>query len=128
LRAEIARGRSCASILVVPQRKMVLVRALYGRRPWPELELTWEAPWGSSPERGGRGKERGTDRWVPWGGGGRARPGLLCLPVRDCLLYVREESRKEEGEEKRERKEKKGRKKSEKISNLEISKKIKDNL
>jgi hypothetical protein len=64
------------------------------------------------------------------GGGGRARPGLLCLPVRDCLLYVREESRKEEGEEKRERKEKKRRegKKSEKISNLEISKKIKDNL
>jgi hypothetical protein len=106
---------------------MVLVRALYGRRPWLELELTWEAPWGSSPERGGRGKERGTARWVPWGGGGgRAQPGLLCLPIRDYLLYVREESRKEKRRE-REKKRREG-KKSDKISNLEISKKIKDNL
>jgi hypothetical protein len=38
LRAGIAKGRSCASILFTPRRKTTLVRALHGRQPWPELE------------------------------------------------------------------------------------------
>jgi hypothetical protein len=42
------------------------------------------------------------------GGGGSARAAPCCLPVGDCLLYVREESRKEEGEEKREKRKEEG--------------------
>jgi hypothetical protein len=68
-------------------------------------------------------------RWVPWGGRG-GRPELLYLPVRDCLLYVREESRKEEGEEKRREREKKRReeKKAKNFQTWKFPEKIKDNL
>jgi hypothetical protein len=66
LRAGIARGRSYASVLITPRRKMDLCEALRGRRPWPELELPCE-PMGSSSERG---------RWRGRGGGGAARGSM----------------------------------------------------
>jgi hypothetical protein len=120
LRVEIVRRRLCASVLVVSRGKTALVRALPGRRPWLDFELHGR-PWGSSPERRERGKGRGRGGGC-WGCYWRLRAqwgwGLLgcamvwaapcCQLVRDCSLYMREESRKEK---RRERKEKKGRKK-----------------
>jgi hypothetical protein len=58
LRVRIARGRSYASILVVPQRKTTLGRALHGRAAMARVGAPWSAM-GSSPERGKRGKEEG---------------------------------------------------------------------
>jgi hypothetical protein len=109
LRAGIGRGRSCASILVVPRRKMTLVRALHGGQPWPEFELHgWS--WESLPERGERGKGRGRGGrgcGAPGGGRREAQPGLLRAVSLFVMLVVRE-GRKQEGEEmRRERKEKK---------------------
>jgi hypothetical protein len=62
-----------------------------------------------SPERkgGGRGDGGGWREWLlgaPWGG------GSCCLPIHDCLLYGREERRKEEGEEKKKKRKEKKRK------------------
>jgi hypothetical protein len=64
-----------------------------------------------SPERkgGGRGDGGGRREWllgVPWVG------GSCCLPIHDCLLYGREERRKEK---RRKRKGRKRREKQEKI-------------
>jgi hypothetical protein len=99
---------------------MSLCETLYGRRPWPELELHGPAM-GSSPEMGKRGKEEGSRggtagsaAWVEGGlqegrhGGSGLQPlfGLLL----GLLLYMR---RKEEGEEKK-RKEKEGKEKRKK--------------
>jgi hypothetical protein len=71
----VARGRSCASILVVPRRKTTLVRALHGRASMAGVGASREAPWGSSPERGERGKERGRGG-RDWGGRGAVGGGL----------------------------------------------------
>jgi hypothetical protein len=64
LRPGIARGRSCASVLVVPQRKPSLVEALHERRPWLDLSSMD----GSHGELGGRGREekgkRGEQQWA----------------------------------------------------------------
>jgi hypothetical protein len=114
LRAGIARGRSCASILVVPRRKTSLCEALHGRRPWPELELPWE-PMGSSTERGKRGKEEG-NRGALLGGGMGAARGRHGRGCRRCTLLTawfgllwsgavsEEGNRKEEGEREKKRK------------------------
>jgi hypothetical protein len=99
LSAEIVRGRSCASVLVIPRRKKGLCEALPGRRPWPELELPWD-PMGSSPEREGRGKgkrERAAQLGCSWGHheeGEGYRRGVhhgtppSCSSVRCCCLHV----------------------------------------
>jgi hypothetical protein len=96
LRVRIARGRLCASVLVVTQRKMALVRALLGRATMAGVG----APCVVMGE-------------LAVGGGGR-------------------EERKQEGgrreEKKKGRKKKEKEKKWENFLNLEISKKIKDNL
>jgi hypothetical protein len=129
LREGIARGRSCASVLIVPQRKMTLVRVLHGRRSWPELELQGRHH-GGAQRRGEIGGRSGAGGCDCWGGGARGRAGcrreswwlLLCLccscalVVREKKLVVREkkvggrrreekrEKRKEEGKEKKKRK------------------------
>jgi hypothetical protein len=91
--------------LVILRIKIALGRVLHGRQSWPELELH-----GRRHEeliREGREAEGEGARL----GGGSARAALCCLPIRDCLLYVREESRKEEGEEKREKRKEEGKEK-----------------
>jgi hypothetical protein len=114
LRAGIARGRLCASVLVIPQRKMVLIRTLYRRRPWIDLELHhW--PWGSSSEREERGTGRGRGGGglgAPWGGAAR-RSSAPTAPVRSARLFGPAVSRREGGT--REEKEKQGKKKEEKM-------------
>jgi hypothetical protein len=97
----------------------------------PCLELPWEGShgrsWSSMASHGelageegegdgGEGAQLGAP-WGAWGGAARSSstPATPCsFPVRDCLLYVREESRKEEGEEKK----MKGRKRKEKKKNI----------
>jgi hypothetical protein len=57
LRVGIARGRSYASVLIIPRRKTSLCEATHGRRPWPDLklyEISWELT-GEGKERRGRG-------------------------------------------------------------------------
>jgi hypothetical protein len=110
LRAGIARGRSCASILVVPQRKTALVSALHGKQPWPELEFHGKHHGGAR-----RGGERGGRRGAARGGraiGGLAMEDQMCdlLVCCSCMLYVR--GKQEGGKRRKQRKEKKGRKKS----------------
>jgi hypothetical protein len=61
-----ARGRSCTSVLVIPRRKMALVRALHGRAAM--------ARGGARPERKDRGKGRG--RECAWLGGTMGGGGL----------------------------------------------------
>jgi hypothetical protein len=92
LRAGIARGRLCASILVIAQRKTALIRALHGRQPWPDLS-SMGGGHGSSPERkGGSGGEGQGARLLGHRGGVRLqhgdRPGLLSGSV---LLFREEE-------------------------------------
>jgi hypothetical protein len=77
-----------------------------------------EAPWGSSPERGERGKERGVVGVTGGcqGGcrrGGGARPGLLRAISLFVMLVVRE-GRKQEGGRRREEREKKRRREGKK--------------
>jgi hypothetical protein len=132
LRARIARGRLWAYVLVIPQRKLSLVRALHKRRPWSDFELHgW--PWGSSPEREERVKGRGEgQRPRLWGGGKEGGPpwrgaawrrGLGANAARSLLsLFVRKKERRE-----RKRKENKNGKFS-KPGNWGGGGKIKDNL
>jgi hypothetical protein len=115
LRSGIAKRRSYASILVIPQRKTVLVGALQRRRPWS----------------GGKG----------WAGYGAGIGGAMRVPAlrereaqSDGSFFVRAATLcRKEGEEREEKKEK-GRKKGEKekrenFPNLNFfGKKIKDNL
>jgi hypothetical protein len=63
LRAVIARGRPCASVLVAPQRKMTLVRALHGRAAMAGVG----APWPIMGELVGEGREGEGERWVRLG-------------------------------------------------------------
>jgi hypothetical protein len=90
-----------------------------GGQPWPELELHGQ-PWGSSPERKGKGEgEEGEGGGAPWGLGPAAPLSVEGAPAfcKCCshLLYVR---RRREGG-KREEKENKKKKKCGKISKLE---------
>jgi hypothetical protein len=106
LRAGIARGRLCASVLVISWRKMSLVEALHGRVAMAEVGT----PWPAMGELAGEGREgEGKGRGVGATGGGGMGGGLLgalgllglwLLYSVSMLLYVR---RKEEGEEKREK-------------------------
>jgi hypothetical protein len=125
----IARGRSCASVLVIPRRKMSLCETLHRRRPWLESELPWQ-PMGSSPERGRRetGKRKqGHGLGATWGAA-RGAMGLLlsllvCAAVAGCFVLAVPE-KKEGGRRKREikkRNEKKREKKKKygKFSKLE---------
>jgi hypothetical protein len=133
LRVRIARGRSYASILIIPRRKTRLCEALHGRRPWPDLssmggshgelaegegEGEWEEGQGDPP-----GEGEGCSG-VPWGWllGAAGCPYVLSVV---CVLNLRKERRKKKGEEKKERKK---RKKYGKLSKLENFLKIKDNL
>jgi hypothetical protein len=121
LRAGIARGRLCASVLVVPRRKTALVRALHGRRPWSELEIHGELP--REEGDGGKGAQLGGARM------GRGRGAILMAarsssaPAAPCsfsacvLLAVPE---KQEGgrrkEKRREKRKEEGRKNGKIIS------------
>jgi hypothetical protein len=95
---------------------MILCEAPHGRRPWPDLKGSMGAHRrgegeGKGKERRGRGRGlEGAAGGAPWDHGGKAR---------------RREEKKRKGKEKK-RKEKK--EKYEKILNLKIYKKIKDNL
>jgi hypothetical protein len=126
LRVTIARGRSYASVLVIPRRKMTLGRALHGRAAMAGVGAPWAGHKGS-PQRKGKGemerereRERGRRCGAPWGGrGGMGRGARLAsysLPVAAArsLLVVRAAVR--EGEEEKEEREKKrkGRKRKEK--------------
>jgi hypothetical protein len=138
LRAKIVRGRSYASILVIPQKN-----ELVWGSPWEAAMARVEAPWeliGISLERKGKGER---DRRCPWGAAREAgASGWLpvALLVREgrkersvwWLLVAWEENRwKEKRREEREKKRRRGkRRKKERnfFSNLEISEKIKDTL
>jgi hypothetical protein len=77
LRSGIVRGRSCASILIVPRRKSSLVETFYGWLPWPSSNsITGH---GSSPGKGQgrRGEVRGGHGllWRSKGRMGGAAPG-----------------------------------------------------
>jgi hypothetical protein len=125
LRVEIARGRSCASVLVVPRRKMTMGRALHGRAAMAGVGAPWPAM-GSSSERGKRGKEegsRGRRCVAPWGGKGvmgrgaeLASRGLTVAIARSLLVVNAVVRAVREGEEEKEEREKKrkGRKRKEK--------------
>jgi hypothetical protein len=63
LRTGIAKERSCASVLVIPQRKISLCEALDGRAAMTGVGASME-PMGSSLERGKRGNEEGEGRGV----------------------------------------------------------------
>jgi hypothetical protein len=66
LRAKIARGRSCASVLVIPWRKMTLVRAFHVRAAMAEVGALWEAAMGARPRgRVGEGEWEGAGGVVP---------------------------------------------------------------
>jgi hypothetical protein len=114
----IARGRSRASMLVIPRRKTALVEAFHGGAAMVELKLHGR-PWELRPEREGRGKgrERGGCLGVPlhgWGAmGGSATRALVAAPcsVRSLAARVRNKTagRKEKRRERKEKK--KGRKK-----------------
>jgi hypothetical protein len=54
----IARGRSYASILVIPRRKTSLCEALHGRRSWPDLKLHGSS-WGARRRGEGEGEGGG---------------------------------------------------------------------
>jgi hypothetical protein len=96
---------------------MALIRTLYRRRPWIDLELHhW--PWGSSSEREERGTGRGRGGGglgAPWGGAAR-RSSTPAAPVRSARLFGPAVSRREGGT--REEKEKQGKKKEEKMWNF----------
>jgi hypothetical protein len=112
---------------------MTLVRALHGRRPWPELELQGRHH-GGAHRRGERGGRRGESRAQLLGAlEGRAGCSAMA-PLFGLLAAVREkkgERRKEKRREEKRREEKRekrkeGKEKNEKekrifFPNLEIS-------
>jgi hypothetical protein len=112
LRTRILRGRSCASVLVIPRRKSALIRGLHGRRPWPNLSS--KRPWGLTEEEG-RGKGRGRGQGARRQGGGREggrHGGPLGAPWCDCLslfgpcLHAEHELEEVEEREEKEKREK----------------------
>jgi hypothetical protein len=132
----IARGRSCASISIVPRLKMTLVRALHGRAVMAGVGAPYGRSWESLLETrergrgGGEGKRLGT----PWGGMGRGcywRRGLgpCCslrlFSVRSLCLREEESMEREERKEKKRREGRKRNKKMGKILNMQIFRKNK---
>jgi hypothetical protein len=94
----VARGRSCASILVVPRRKTSLGEPPRGRAAMARVGAPWEARLGVGPQWGVM-KELSA-----------AAPFSLCME-----MLQREEEEQEEREEKEKREGEK-----EKLLNLEI--------
>jgi hypothetical protein len=94
-----------------PTKKTSLVRALHGRRPWPDFELHGRRLWGLiGEEERGRGGERGRARGCGEEEGREGGElGAVARGGRGLLLYVRKkagkgrEKRKEEGKEKMEK-------------------------
>jgi hypothetical protein len=137
LRVRIARGRSYASILIIPRRKTSLCEALHGEAAMAGFEAPLITAWQARGRgREGRGREHG---WWCRLGRGRAAGGApwgwplgaAGCPMRALctwLAVVHEEGRrrrKEKREKKRKRrkrKEKKG-KNMENFLNLKISEK-----
>jgi hypothetical protein len=70
----VARGRSYASVLLIPRRKTSLCEALHGRRPWPDLKIH-ESSWGAHWRGEGEGGEGG-EQWGAAGGGAVGGLGL----------------------------------------------------
>jgi hypothetical protein len=64
LRAGIARGRSCASILVIPRRKKSLCEAIHGRVATAGVGASWVELSGERKEG-----EGGGEREAQLGGG-----------------------------------------------------------
>jgi hypothetical protein len=103
IEGEITRGRSYASVLFIPRRKMSLCEALHWRRSWPDLS-SWKAAMGSSPEWGERGKEeeeRGRGLGAAWGAARGGVPWELwaarsCIAVLLVVSAVREKKRRKE--------------------------------
>jgi hypothetical protein len=114
---------------------MALVRALYGRRPWPELELH-ERRHGGARRKGKRGGRGGCGLGGMGAAGRGARPGLLSAASQFmtacCTCWKKaewgKEKRKVRKKKKNGRKEKKKRKKGEIFQLGNFWKKIKDNL
>jgi hypothetical protein len=123
----IARGRSYASVLVIPRRKTSLCETPNRRQPWPDLKLHV-----SSPERGRRRGRRGGagGAWGCYalqgaarGGGHGALQGLvpccsfvLCVGLVLCVRETAGRGRRRRGGKRRKRK-KEGK---EKEKNMEI--------
>jgi hypothetical protein len=88
------------------EEKMVLVRALHGRQPWPDLSSMGGSHGGSSERkgvRGGEGKGGGAEG-APWGCQ-RMRSLFCSVPA----LYVRKKRRRDrKGKKKRKGKKEKG--------------------
>jgi hypothetical protein len=88
LRLEIARGRSCTSVLVVPQRKSSLVEAMHAG--WPRPSSSSMVGHGSSPGQEGKGRRRR--------GGGCCTRGFgldSCTCLLLCCLREEEDEREE---------------------------------
>jgi hypothetical protein len=135
LRVEIARGRSFASVLVIPRRKTILCEALYGRAGMAEVGAPWPAMGSSPEEKRERGEEAtgaASGAGAPWGGapmeelGGCSSACCSCLTFCTCVKKKATGRRREEREEKEEEKEKK--KKGKICKHGNFWKKIKDNL
>jgi hypothetical protein len=112
LRAGIVRGRSCASVLVIPRRKTSLCEVLHGR--WRGRSWSFHGPaiWSSPEGKGERGEEAGGALLgAPWGGGGvpwggAARSSWLLVAVFRVLFVLnvtkeKGEEKEKEGKEKR---------------------------
>jgi hypothetical protein len=120
LRPGIARGRSCATVLVVPRRKQPWMELSIGGRPWPELELyAGNGKLVGEGRDGDKGEEEQGWLLVVWGGGawGELRPMWLY----ELLCCLGEEGRKEKREKRKEEREgkKEKEKKSRNFSKLE---------
>jgi hypothetical protein len=103
--------RSCASVFVIPRRKMSLCEALHGSAAMARVK----APWPSHGELAGEGGEgrggersRGARLGAPWGGVARSNSLLVAALRVFCFLREKKTTgRREEREEKEEEKEKK---------------------
>jgi hypothetical protein len=120
---EIARGRSCASVLVIPQRKMALVRALHERAAMARVGAPGR-PWGArrsgrEGEGMGRGEGARLGRYRGRGAMGRGAGMASCSLAAAAAVCEVEEGKKRE----------KKKRKIDFFLNLEIlGRKIKDNL
>jgi hypothetical protein len=124
LRAGIVREKSCASVLVIPQRKMSLCETLHGRAAMAGVGASMGAM-GSSPEMKGKGRGGGGQGVQVWGAMGRGRAaggamgracGLL-VAISSCFVHAEHEEktigRKEKKRRRKERRKRKGRKRKE---------------
>jgi hypothetical protein len=112
---KIERGDSKRKVVRIcfgcSQRKMALIRALYGRQPWPDIELHGR-PWGLAGEEGRGREERGNCRGAAAGRRKGGRAGRHGVPagggsVPYCCsfcLFVRKKERRERNREKEKKK------------------------